>query len=92
MRYCLKSNAPKIDILKSDPIGKFIIFTVSNTRDVIVNIYAPSGVLKEKQEQRQNFFHEISNLIDKYTNREDNILLGDFNTTFGPPDESSGEI
>ena len=82
-----------LKLLKSDPIGKFIIFTVSNTRDVIVNNYAPSGVLKEKQEQRQNFFREISNLIDKYTNREDNIiLLGDFNTTFGPLDQSSGEM
>ena len=48
----LLSNAPKIDTLKSDPIGKFIIFRVSNTRDVIVNIYAPSGILKEKQKLR----------------------------------------
>ena len=89
----LKSNAPKIDILKSDPVGKFIIFRVSNTRDVIANIYAPSGGLREKQQQRQSFFREINNLLDKYINRQDNlILLGDFNTTLGPLDRSSGEI
>ena len=64
----LKGNVPKMDILKSDTLGKFIIFRVSNTTDVIANIYAPSGGLREKQEQRQSFFREINNLLDKYTN------------------------
>lgn len=47
-----KSTAPEIGILKSDPIGKYIIFRISNTNDIVVNIYAPSGIIKEKKELR----------------------------------------
>ena len=88
-----KNTAPKINILKSDKTGKYIIFKILNTKDVVVNIYAPSGIVKEKRELRQNFFRNLNKQIDLYTNREDNIiLLGDFNTTLTPLDRSSGEI
>ena len=66
----VRSNAPKINLLKSDLSGRFIIFAVSNTRDVIVNIYAPSRVIKEKQELRQKIFRDIrgyKNIQDKKT-------------------------
>ena len=88
-----KATAPKIDILKSDSKGRFIIFRVSNTNDVVANIYAPSGITREKRELRQNFFRMVNKLLDTHTNRADNIiLLGDFNTTLTRIDRSSGEL
>ena len=88
-----KNTAPKIDLLKSDSNGKYIIFRISKTKDVIVNVYAPSGITKEKRELRQNFFRNLNKQLDLHTNREDNILLlGDFNTTLTPLDRSSGEL
>ena len=88
-----KATAPKINIPKSDSKGKFIIFRVLNTNDVVVNIYAPSGITKEKRELRQNFFHKLNKPLDIYTKRADNIiLLGDFNTTLTRIDRSSGEL
>ena len=88
-----KATAPKIDILKSDSKGRFLIFTVLNTNDVVANIYAPSGITKEKRELRQNFFRKLNKLLDIYTNRADNIiLLGDFNTTITRMDRSSEEL
>ena len=88
-----KATAPKLRILRSDPKGKYIIFRVLNTNDVIINIYAPSGIIKEKCELRQNFFRNLNKQIDLHTKKEDNIiLLGDFNTTLTPLDRSSGEL
>ena len=61
--------------------------------NVIVNIYAPSGIIKEKCELRQNFFRNLNKQIDLYMNTEDNIvLLGDFNTTLTRIDRSSDEL
>ena len=51
-----KSTAPKIDILKSDPKGKYIIFRISNTNDIVINIYAPSGIIKEKKRVKADLF------------------------------------
>ena len=77
----VNSSAPKIDILKTDTKGRFIIFRVANTSDVVVVLYAPSGILKEKQEVRQNFLRTLKQ-IRSHTTRKDNvILLGDFNNT-----------
>ena len=88
-----KATAPKLRILRSDPKGKYIIFRILNTNDVIINIYAPSGIIKEKCELRQNFFRNLNKQIDLHTKKEDNIiLLGDFNTTLTPLDRSSGEL
>ena len=88
-----KATAPKIDIFKSDSKGRFLIFTALNTNDVVANIYAPSGITKEKRELRQNFFRKLNKLLDIYTNRADNIiLLGDFNTTITRMDRSSEEL
>ena len=50
-----KATAPKISILKSYPKGKYVIFRLLNTNDALINIYAPSGIIKEKQELRQTF-------------------------------------
>ena len=44
--------APKIEILKTDTKGRFIIFRVTNTSDVVVALYATSGIIREKQELR----------------------------------------
>ena len=78
----VNSSAPKIDILKTDTKGRFIIFRVANTSDVVVVLYAPSGILKEKQELRQNFLRTLRKQIRLHTTRKDNvILLGDFNNT-----------
>ena len=45
-------------------------------------LYAPSGILKEKQELRQNFLRTLRKQIRSHTTRKDNvILLGDFNNT-----------
>ena len=87
-----QATAPKISILKSDPQGKFLIFKVLNTNDVVVNIYAPSGITKDKQELKQNFFRNLNKQLDIYTNRADNIILLDFNTTLTLFDRSSGEL
>ena len=70
-----KNTAPKINILKSDPTGKYIIFGISNTKDVVVNIYAPSGIIKEKRELRQNFFCYLNKQIDLHTNRRQYYLI-----------------
>ena len=88
-----KATAPKISILKTDPKGQYIIFRLLNSNEVIVNIYAPSGIVKEKRELRQNFFRNLNKQIELHSNRADNIiLLGDFNTTLNPIDRSSGEL
>ena len=44
-----------------------------------------SGIIKEKQELRQNYFRNLNKQIVLYTNRANNIiLLGDFSTTLTP--------
>ena len=49
---------------------------------MVVVLYAPSGILKEKQELRQNFLRTLRKQIRLHTTRKDNfILLGDFNNT-----------
>lgn len=48
----VNNSAPKIEILKTDTNGKFIIFRIVNTSDVVVALYAPSGIIREKQELR----------------------------------------
>ena len=68
-----KDTAPNINILKADKTGKYIIFRIENTNDVVVNIYAPSGIIKEKRDLRQNFFRSLNKQIDLHTHREDNI-------------------
>ena len=87
-----KATAPKTSILKSDPKGIFLIFKVLNTNDVVVNIYVPSGITKDKWGLKQNFFRNLNRQLDIYTNRADNIILLDFNTTLTPFDRSSGEL
>ena len=89
----LNSFAPKIKILKTDSKGTFIIFRIVNTRDVIVALYAPSGILKERQELRQNFFRKLRKDIGLLTTRNDNVILkGDFNSTLNALDKSTNEL
>lgn len=89
----VNNSAPKIKILKTDNNGKFIIFRIVNTSDVVVALYAPSGIVREKQELRQNFFRKLRKEILFNTNTNDNIiLLGDFNTTLNVLDRSTNEI
>ena len=89
----VNNSAPKIEILKTDTNGKFIIFRIVNTSDVVVALYAPSGIIREKQELRQKFFRKLRKEILFNTNTNDNIiLLGDFNTTLNALDRSTNEI
>ena len=49
---------------------------------MVVALYAPSGILKEKQQLRQDFFRKLRKKIGMQTTRNDNItLIGDFNST-----------
>ena len=60
---------------------------------MIVALYAPSGILKERQELRQNFFPKLRRDIGLLTNRNDNItLIGDFNSTLNALDKSTNEL
>lgn len=40
-----KNPAPEIELLRSDPKGKYLIFTITSTNDTVVAIYVPSGIL-----------------------------------------------
>ena len=52
-----------------------------------------SGIIKEKQELRQNYFRNLNKQIVLYTNRATNIiLLGDFSTTLKPIYRSSCKL
>ena len=84
--------APKIKILKTDTNGKFIIFKILNTSDVVVPLYRPSGIIKEKQDLRQNFFRKLRKEIRANTIKNENVLLGDFNSTLNALDRSTNEI
>ena len=75
MLILARNNAPKIDILKSNPKGKYILFRVSDTTDVAAVIYAPSGILKQKQALRQSFFRTLHKQIDRYTTQKDTVIL-----------------
>ena len=87
-----KNSAPEIQLLRSDPKGKYLIFNIVNTNDTVVAIYAPSGILKEKRQERKLFYYRIRRLIRKYMPHGSNlILLGDFNTTLNKLDRTSGE-
>ena len=87
-----KNSAPEIQLLRSDPKGKYLIFNIVNTNDTVVAIYAPSGILKEKRQERKLFYYRIRRLIRKYMPHGSNlILLGDFNTTLDKLDRISGE-
>ena len=86
------NSAPKLNILKTDKTGKFIIFRITNTSDVVVALYTPSGILKERQELRQNFFRKLRKQIGPHTTHEDNIiLLGNFNNTLKATDRSTND-
>ena len=81
--------APKIDILKTDTKGRFIIFRVKNTSDVVVALYAPSGIIREKQELRQNFLQKLRKQLKLQTTRN-NII--DFNSTLNAIDKSTNDL
>ena len=89
----VNNTAPKIKILKTDTNGKFIIFKILNTSDVVVALYAPSGIIKEKQDLRQTFFRKLRKEIRfNITKNENVIILGDFNSTLNTLDRSTNEI
>ena len=87
-----KNSAPEIELLRSDPKGKYLIFNITSTNDTVVAIYAPSGILKEKRQERRLFYYRIRILIRQYMPRGSNLIfLGDFNTTLEKLDTISGE-
>ena len=78
---------------KTNMKGKYIIFRDANTSDVIVALYPPSGILKEKQELRQSFFCMFKKQIGQRTSQKDNIiLLGEFNTILIALNRSTGDL
>ena len=50
-----KNIAPEIEILKTDPKRKYMILNI-NSNVTIGATYAPSEILKEKQQERKNIF------------------------------------
>ena len=60
---------------------------------MVVALYAPSGIITERQELRQSFFRNLRNEIGLNTTRNDNaVLLGDFNSTLNTLDRSTNEL
>ena len=45
----VNNSAPKIEILKTDTNGKFLIFKIVDTSDVVVALYAPSGIIEKNK-------------------------------------------
>ena len=50
-----KNIAPEMEILKTDPKRKYMILNI-NSNVTIGATYAPSGILKEKQQERKKHF------------------------------------
>ena len=50
-----KNIAAEIEILKTDPKRKYMILNI-NSNVTIGATYAPSGILKEKQQERKKHF------------------------------------
>ena len=51
-----KNIAPEIENLRIDPKGKYMILNITNSNVTTGAIYAPSRILKEKQQKRKNIF------------------------------------
>ena len=51
-----KNIAAEIEILKTDPKRKYMILNITNSNVTIGATYAPSEILKEKQQERKNIF------------------------------------
>ena len=82
-------NSPAIKDIKSDPKGRYILFRIKDSNDLVAAIYAPSGASKEKQTERTNFYKHFNKILKKYIKNKDNILLvGDFNVTLEKIDRS----
>ena len=86
-----KNIAPEIEILKTDPKGKYMILNITNSNVTIGAIYAPSRILKEKQQERKTFFYRIKGLMRKRLLTDANLtLVGDFNTTLESLERTTG--
>ena len=82
-----KNTAPEITSIKTDKNGRFVFFKIKENKDAIAVVYAPSGMSKEKCEERTTFFKNLKKNLRKFLNKSDNlILLGDFNITLGDLD------
>ena len=56
----------------------------------ICNLYAPSEGAQEKQIQRKVFFENVRQIVSKYANSRNHILMeGNFNITLHPLDRAS---
>ena len=59
---------------------------------MVVALYVPSGIIREKQDLRENLFRKLRKEIGLSTTRKDNIiLLGDLNSTLNASDRSTSE-
>ena len=86
-----KNIAPEIEVLKTDPKGKYMILNITNSNVTIGAIYAPSRILKEKQQERKTFFYRIEGLMRKRLLTDANLtLVGDFNTTLESLERTTG--
>ena len=85
--------SPEIDILKMSTKGRFVISRASNISNVVVALYTPSGILREKQRLRQNFFWKLRKRIGLQTTRKDNIILiWDFNNILSAINRSTNVL
>ena len=85
-----KRTAPPIEQIITDPAGRYVFFKIKNTTDAVLALYAPSGTMKQQRIDRQMFITKIKRLMYKKITQKNNlILLGDFNTILGNKDRST---
>lgn len=83
------TNAPKIENLKTDKEGRYIIMRVKDSNDVLLNIYAPSGMNNTKKNDRTKFFKHLTKVLKNFKKPSENIILtGDFNNTLEKIDKT----
>ena len=77
--------------IQTDDGGRYIVIqcSIDGHLVTICNLYAPSGGAQEKQIQRKFFFEKVRQILSKYTNSSNHIIMaGDFNTTLHPLDRT----
>ena len=87
-----KRGAPPKEQIITDPAGRCVLFKIKNTAEAVLALYAPSGATKERRIDRQMFIRKIKKLFYKKVTQKNNlILLGDYNATLENKDRSTGD-
>ena len=86
-----KRKDPPIEQILTDPAGRCVFLIIKDTTDAVLALYAPSRLRKERRIDKEIFKRKIKKLFDKNVTQKNNlILLGDFNMTLGNKDRSKG--